>query len=71
MSSTPKKGGARAGAGGPPLGGSSAGESRNLVVRAPAQMHAQLDDLAAQTGRKKSDLARELLARGLDDLFKQ
>lgn len=48
-------------------GGQSAGESRNLVVRLPSQMHDQLDVLSAQTGRTKSEVARELLARGLDE----
>ena len=67
MTREPTRGGARAGAGNPALGGQSAGESRNLVVRLPPQMHDQLNELAAQTGRKKSEVARELLARGLLD----
>lgn len=68
---TSTHGGARAGAGNPALGGSSAGESRNLVVRLPAQMHDQLDVLAEQTGQTRSEAARAALARGLDDLLQK
>ena len=70
-SSNQKKGGARAGAGGPALGGQAAGESRNLVVRLPAQMHDQLDELAAQTKQTRSEAARAALARGLDGLLQK
>ena len=64
-------GGARAGAGNPALGGSSAGESRNLVVRLPAQMHDQLDGLSEKTGLTRSEAARAALARALDDLLQK
>lgn len=65
------RGGARTGAGGPALGGQTAGESRNLVVRLPAQMHDQLDVLSEKTGLTRSEVARAALARGLDDLLQK
>ena len=65
---TSTHGGARAGAGNPPLGGACAGESRNLVVRLPMQIHNRLEALSTKAGRTKSEVAREILARGLDEL---
>lgn len=66
--SKPRRGGQRPGAGQPPLGGADAGESRNLVVRLPAQMHDQLDVLSEKTGLTRSEVARAALARALDDM---
>ena len=69
-SSNPKKGGARDGAGGPALGGQDAGESRNLIVRLPAQMHDQLDAISSLRGRTKSETVREVLATWLAQIFR-
>ena len=71
MTKQKTRGGQRAGAGGPALGGASAGESRNLVVRLPETMHDQLDVLAEHANQTRSEAARAALARGLDDLLQK
>jgi len=64
-----KRGGKRAGAGSPPLGGKGSGESRNIVVRLPADMHDMLDALSKQCAISKSDAARAALKYGIDSLI--
>lgn len=64
-----KRGGKRAGAGSPPLGGKGSGESRNIVVRLPADMHDMLDALSKQCAISKSNAARAAIKHGIDSLI--
>lgn len=64
------RGGQRPGSGQPPLGGKSAGESKNLVVRLAPDQHQRIDLLAEQTGSNRSDAARAALDAGLAQLLK-
>ena len=61
-----KRGGKRAGSGSPPLGGKGSGESRNIVVRLPADMHDMLDALSKQCAISKSSVVRTALEHWID-----
>ena len=60
------RGGKRPNAGNPPLGGKGSGESRNIVVRLPADMHDMLDAQSEQFTNSKSSVVRTELEHWID-----